>query len=369
MDLPLRPSEAADLAALIFETAEGKPLSDELRNRIAARAAARRFETITPHYGSLERDPVHHSTYYIAVDTAERATHLLHLAVAAAPTSSIFQKPLLIGRMRRPAGPEVVINSVPFGPSDGATLERFVSQIDPAFLPRPHGSRTAIVAGIHDPAAMPAVFDAFRGIWKRTRRNVASIGATGDLPAHSIYDAALWAAIRAGWRDGYSAVVRISAPLETAKVVIAEAAAFSTFACDPGALVGEEALTFCDRVYEHIRQARSALKINRPFDFELALDRAPSPTAPEELAFCLEWLRSHGHAAQLAAPHIAGADESRIRELAAVCRQFQCGLDCAIHDTSQLEAISSVTAGNVTCSLWQAADPSSLGCVAESLLG
>ena len=63
LDLPLRPSEAAELAILVFEQAERKPLNDEVRNRLAARAAVLRLETVTPYFGSLVRDPVHPSSY------------------------------------------------------------------------------------------------------------------------------------------------------------------------------------------------------------------------------------------------------------------------------------------------------------------
>ena len=68
LELPLRPSDAAELANLIFDHAEGKPLTEETRNRLAGRASAIRLETIKPWFGSLERDPVHPSAYYLAVD-------------------------------------------------------------------------------------------------------------------------------------------------------------------------------------------------------------------------------------------------------------------------------------------------------------
>ena len=71
---------------LIFEHAERKPLTDELRNRIAARASVLKLETVTPWFGSLERDPVHPSAYYLAVDGPDSA-QLLYLAPATAPTS------------------------------------------------------------------------------------------------------------------------------------------------------------------------------------------------------------------------------------------------------------------------------------------
>lgn len=394
LDLPLRPSEAAELASLIFESAERKPLTDETRNRVAARAAALRFETITPYFRSLERDPVHHSTYYMAVDVEHGSPHLLHMALATAPTSSIFHKPLLIGRMRRALGPEIVINAIPFGPADHGALEKFATHIDKAFLPRPQGSRTTIVAGVFD-----GVFDTFRGIQKRTGRNVAAIGWSGDGPAEAAYYAGLWGAIRSGWRDGYSAVARI-----TSKEAAGEAALFSTFAFDPSALIREsggpqpfeatfsaeerswiveefhgtlttaevvclavrwgEGLLLAERVHSQIRQTRSALKINRPFDFELALDRVPRATTPQELTFCLHWLKARGHAVQLAAPHLP-SDETGVRELAAICRQFQCGMDFPAESAVLVETVARATAGRVTCSL---CGSQSIDEVAESLV-
>ena len=136
LELPLRPAEAADVANLIFDHAEGKPLSDEVRNRIAARATALTFQTLTPFFGSLERDPVHHSVYYLAVDS-ENEPLLLHMALAAAPTSSIYYKPLLIGRMRRLNGPEMVINAIPFGPRVHQSVETFAARINLVFYPKP----------------------------------------------------------------------------------------------------------------------------------------------------------------------------------------------------------------------------------------
>ncbi len=162
LDLPLRPPEAAELANLIFDLAEGKSLTDEIRNRIAARAVPLKLQSVTPWFGSLERDPLHHFTYYVMVDVREGPPHLLHMALATAPTSSIFYKTLLIGRMRRVRGPEIIINAVPFGPDETANIDKFTA-LDPAFLPRPHGPRPALVA-----EASTEAFEAFRAIWKRS---------------------------------------------------------------------------------------------------------------------------------------------------------------------------------------------------------
>lgn len=405
-DLPLRPWEAAELANLIFEQAEHKQLTGEIRNRLAARAAALRLETVTPCFGSLARDPVHPSAYYLAVDGEKGEPLLLYLAPAAAPTSSIFHKLLLIGRMRRPNGPEIVINSVPFGAGDHENLEKFVTRIDTAFLPRPQGSRPAIAVS----SGFPAAFDAFRAILKRTGKNVAAIAG-----AH-LYHAGLWAAIRAGWREGYTAGVELTVTggtLATTKEAIRRAAGFSRFTTDTSSLFGaigddsaeqrawildEFALPFDvgdatyefaveevsrlafrfgrslqanEQVHEHIRQTRSALKIGRGFDFGPSLEKTPAPTTPKELLFCLHWLKARGHAAQFVAPNLgAGAGmAARVRKLASVARHYQCILSLrhgARMQPEVLEAIARATAGRFH---YQAADASGLNFAAEHLVG
>jgi hypothetical protein len=391
LTLPLRPSEATEVASLIFELAEQRPLTDDIRNRIAARTAPLRLESFTPYMGSLARDPVHHSTYYVAVDAAEGPPQLLHMALATAPTSGVFHKPLLIGRMRRSNGPEVVINAIPFGPSDGETLEKFVSRVDSGLVPRPQASRGAIVAVPAQPETeLAAAFEAFRKILKRTGKNLASIEM---VPRR--YDAGLWAAVRAGWRDGYSAGVTLRAG-EDGRETIREAARFTRFRIDVADLVtdatsveeqfdagftAEErgwifdefvrpidvggvaheltaaeatrmavrlgpALKACERLHEWIREARSAVKAGKSFDFELAL---PEVSA-KEMVFCLHWLKARERAAQSVAPGTVGEAEleTTLREFALVARHYGCLLTVDSgggHSEAALETIASATAG------------------------
>lgn len=359
-DLPLRPSEAAEVAFLVFSLAERKPLNDELRSRVAARLAALRLEALRPWPGSLERDPVHHSTYYMAVDGQDGQPLLLHMAPAAAPTSAIFSKPVLIGRMRRPGGQEIVLNAIPFDAADRDNLERFVAQIDPAFLPRPQTSRAVLVA-----AAIPAAFDGFRAIWKTGGRNLAAIAMTpGETDPAGFYYRGAWAAIRAGWREGYSAGIGMAlaaADPEALRETIRQAAQLSRFAIDVSDLVGAEtapsaedialdakyvsALKAAERIHELIRQARSARKIARPFEFELSLERAAEPTTAQELVSCLSWLKARGHAAQLAAPAVGPASD--LAALAAAARFCQCtlSLDARAGDPA---SIARATAGRVS---------------------
>jgi hypothetical protein len=345
LDLPLRPPEAAEVASLVFSLAERKPLNDEVRARIASRLAAARFVSLRPYPASLERDPVHHSTYYMAVDGQNGEPLLLHMAPAAAPTSAIFSKPLLIGRMRQATGPEMVLNAVPFGPSHHESIERCARQIDEAYLPRPQGSRAAIVA-----PAIPASFEGFRAVLRRSRKNLASIAAAPGESPIAFYYAGIWAVIRTGWREGYSAGIGIT--LETADVdalrdLFQEASPLTRFAIDVSSLAAadyEPALSAAERAHELIRQARATRKITRPFDFELSLQNAPQPTTPDNVGFCLEWLKNRGHAAQLMAPRIG--TNSDVSALAAAAQMFQCTL--SLNDRAgDLASIGRATGGRV----------------------
>jgi hypothetical protein len=327
LDLPLRPPEAAELASLIFDLAERKPLTDDIRNRIAARAVPLRLESLKPYFGSLARDPIHHSTYYIAVDVPGSPAMLLHMALASAPTSSIFYKPLLIGRMRRSTGPEIVINAVPFAVADAANIDKFAAGVDTAFLPRPHRFNTAIVVD-----ASSEAFDAFRSIWKRLRKNVATVSGP--------YHAAVWTAIRSGWREGYSVAAEIhvagEASLLAARESIREFPLYSRF-------VITGTLTEVERLSVAIRQARSAAKVAPAFDLGIS-------TEPEDLAASLQNLRDAGHPAQIAAPKL---ERSRIAALAAVARQFNCVLsvNAAEHSEDDLKTLARETAGRFSCTV------------------
>ncbi|MCU1234805.1 MAG: hypothetical protein JWP63_2772 [Candidatus Solibacter sp.] len=311
LELPLRPAEATELANLIFDHAERKPLTDELRNRLAARAAALKLETITPHFGSLERDPIHPSAYYLAVD-GHASPQLLYLALATAPTSSVFHKPLLIGRMRRLNGPEIVINAIPFGPADRDTVETFAARINPAFYPQPQGARSTITVQ-QDP---PAAFALFRAILKRTGKNVAALA--GD------YHPALCAAIRAGWRAGYT--------IASDHLVEIYNAAYSRFCLTvPLTPAGLKA---AEERHEQIRRARWGLKIARAFDFELTFD---PPASADALRAALEQLREGVHTPQL----VGGVALDELEEAAAVARQFQVTLTFT-HQNQSAQAIQTI---------------------------
>ena len=264
------------MAELIFEHAEGKKLTDDVRNRLAGRAAQIKFESLKPYLGSLEKDPVHPSSYYVAVDGTTPL--LLHIALAAAPTGSLYPKSLLIGRMRTGRGREIVINAIPFAATDRENVRKYAEQVDRAFLPRPQGPQAAIAVGNRHPEiSLPAAFDAFRGILKNRGMNLAStvqLSATREMTTEDaldardgedplaaghtrvsirhLYHAGLWTAIRTGWREGYTAEAdhvivtgntreEIARSVEAAKEAIRHAAGYTKFTTDTSRLFVLEA--------------------------------------------------------------------------------------------------------------------------------
>ncbi len=275
-ELPLKASEASALAELIFRVTEGRALTDEVRSRIAARAAPLGLKSLEPYWGSLEADPVHSSTYYIAADacgSASPCSLLLHLAPASAPASSVFENPLLIGRMRPDGGREVVVNAIPFSSHDHDNIRKFAERINRAFFPRPQGALPAIAAGNRHPEiSLPAVFDAYRIILKNFSVNMAStaqLSATREMTADTaiaardgenptaaghtrvsirhLYHAGVWAAIRSGWREGYNAEADhfiitgetdedVRRSIDATKTAIREASGYTKFTTDTSRL-------------------------------------------------------------------------------------------------------------------------------------
>ncbi|MCC6393196.1 MAG: hypothetical protein IT167_21530 [Bryobacterales bacterium] len=412
-ELPVRASEASALADLVFQMGDGRTLSGELRQRIGNRLTALGFETLTPYPGSLQRDPTHQSVYYIAADGSaapDTQQLLLRLALASSPASGMFPQSVLIGRMRPGGGREIIVNSIPFSPSDTRHILTFAEQVDRAFLPRPQGAQSSItVAGSHPENNFPAAFTAFRDIHRRTGRNFASVAGP--------YETCLWAAIRAGWREGYNAEApaiviagssedEITASLEAVKDEIRRAPGYTRFTAalpvveagagpdvegrfhqvlskdDADWVIAEFSSTFSageahcelsrsevmrlavnfvrglkliEEIQDTIRLARIQAGFGRMFDFELSLAQAESSTTPRELLFCLHWLKSRGRSAQLAAPKLGPrVSHSDLSALAAVARYFNTTLSIASGSRPSadfLAEIARATAGRWNCKI------------------
>jgi len=344
--LPLKASEAAALADLVYQQLEGHPLTQDARNRFAARIPSLGLETFTPFPGSLARDPIHPSTYYLAIDA--QSPMLLRIALASSPASGLFPGAMLIGRMRPGGGREIVINAVPFNFTDRESVRTFAEKVDPTFLPRSQGPQSAIVvegpssplpdgrgsvAGSSAFESNPdreggdcaSAFRAFRAILKATGLNLASIAEE--------YDIALWSAIRAGWREGWNAQTGDASASDYTKYSV------------------EGTLEQLAQTYDRI----CASKAGRVFDFEIA--------APGDVATALEWLKSRGKPVQFVRVS-PGAD---LRELAATARQYNAILSFTNASESQMEHIGIATAGRFHYRM--KGDEEAIRLAASSLLG
>lgn len=247
-----------------------------MRSRLTGRLPSLGLTGMIPYMGSLVPDPVHSGAFYLAVDAVDGARTtpvLLRLAPASAPASSVFPNAELIGRMRPGGGREIVVNAIPFGPGDHENIRIYAETIDRAFLPRPQGSHSAIAVGNRHPVlSLPAAFDAFKQIFRSTGLNLAStvqLSATremttdaaisardGENPVaaghtrvsiRALYYTGLWAAIRAGWREGYNAEAdhfivtgntpeEIARSVEATKEAIRHAAGYTKFTTDTSRL-------------------------------------------------------------------------------------------------------------------------------------
>jgi hypothetical protein len=249
--------EASALATLILDTAGNQPPTDELRARLAERAAGLTLAHLHPLLPSLERDPDDPSGYYLAADGPA---------------------PLMLRVRRNDGKPEVA--ATPFASTDRESIRWFAEKVNRAFLPRPQGALPAIAVGNRHPEiSLPGAFEAFRSFFKKTGLNLAStvqLSATremttdeaiaardGENPTAAghtrvsirhLYHAGLWAAIRSGWREGYNAEAdhfivtgsntnEIARSVEAAKEAIRHSAGYTKFTTDTSRLFVLEADT------------------------------------------------------------------------------------------------------------------------------
>jgi hypothetical protein len=361
METPVKPSEAAARAGRRLQEREARTLSDETRSRIATRLSGLGLAGIRPHIGSLARDPRHASTYYLAADALDAvATVLLRLSAGSPPSDEMFRDAVQIGRVRPGGGREVVVDAIPFGSADGDNIRTFIERIDSAFQPRPRGAQAAIVAA----AARPDLaFAAWRTIFERTGWNAAGLAYAGGTTMAEFWSAAVSAAIRAGWRGGYSIeadqlILGEDGLTESVQHTIGDAALFSKFRIDTSRLLDYRAdhrtrhgwsepdvqrlyedslapevrswieaeykaslaphevrrlavkfgrsLLCIERVCDEIAQRKSRHPAwARAFDFEPSFESAQTITRAKELRFCLHWLKTRGRAPQSFVPNLA----------------------------------------------------------------
>lgn len=294
-ELPLRPNEAAAIADLLFQQVDGKPLTEDQRGRFAGRLQALETPSVAVHAGSLSADPVHASTYYLAVDGRNHGAVtplLLRIAPASAAATGFYPKSLMIGRVRPHGQREVVMSAVPFGAFDHENIRTFAENVDKSFLPRPHGLQPSTIVRVA-PEGVGAAFESFRALPKHALVGVES----------TEFWTMVWAAIRAGRREGYSAGIvvdtRVGRP--AALRTVEEAPFFTRY------VIEADDASDAIAVIDHVRRVKSGVShlYTRTVDFELALPRA------EQIAPALAALKAEGRAVQA----VSAANVSEVETL------------------------------------------------------
>ena len=281
INLPVRLSEAAALVDCVAECQNGEPFGEQTRARLEARLGGLGLASLEPYAASLEADPAQPSAWTLAADAlggARPAPLLLSVAPSSSAPPAGYEGLHELGRMRPHGGREMTIYAIPFAPSDRANIETFVQRTGGVFAPRPQRSLPAIATGNRHPEiSLPAAFRAFRSILKARQLNVAStvqLSATREMTTDEaiaardgenpiaightrvsirhLYHCGLWAAVRAGWREGYTAEAdhiivtganadEMARSLEQAKEAIRHAAGYTKFTTDASRLFELEA--------------------------------------------------------------------------------------------------------------------------------
>ena len=280
MDVRIRADEAAKVASEISQATAGHALDADARLRLAKRLESLGLAGLRPFPGSLESDPDHRSVHYLAADVLtgkNPAPVLIEFAPASAPNGRPFANPVFEAQVRD-RGEDVIVRVFPFAASDHNNIRVFAERAGRSFLPRPQRALPAIAAGNRHPEiSLPAVFEAYREILARMGVNLAStvqLSATREMTTEEalsardgedptavghtrvsirhLYHAGLWAAIRAGWREGYTAEAdhfivsgnseaEIRRSVEAVKTAIRHAAGYTKFTTDTSHLFELEA--------------------------------------------------------------------------------------------------------------------------------
>jgi hypothetical protein len=268
-------NEAGKIAAGICHHTKDQPIDANVRERLAEDLACLGLKTLRPHAGSLANDPARASDFYLAVDAmagGKTTPLLMHVAMDSSSAGKLLAEPARTEHVQVD-GKETLLSFIPFGSHDHETIRKFAEQVDRAFLPRPQRSQPAVAAGNRHPEiSLPAVFSAYRTILDKLHVNMAStvqLSATremttedalgqrdGETPVATghtrvsirhLYHTGLWAAIRSGWRDGYSAEAdhfivsgnsaeEIAQSVEMVKTAIRHAAGYTKFTTDTSRL-------------------------------------------------------------------------------------------------------------------------------------
>jgi len=268
--------EARALAELVLKASEQGSPSDESRDWLAGELKTRTYSSLRPCPASFEKDPSSGASFYLVADAVAGScvqSLLLQVSPAEAGAAPRFENPLRQERLTFPDGKQADVRTYAFSPDDRETVRRFAEEVAPAFLPRPQRALPAIAAGNRHPEiSLPAAFAAYGTILKEFGTNWAStvqLSATREMSTDDViaarggedpvavghtrvsirhlYHAGLWAAVRAGWRAGYTAEAdhfivaganetEIARSIETVKEAIRHAAGFTKFTTDTSRL-------------------------------------------------------------------------------------------------------------------------------------
>ena len=237
----------------LLDEVGNEELNDAARHRAVARVGAD-IQGWRLHLPSLTREPGDPRVLHLVADRDgdERQSTLLTFT--------------------RATDGEVQVREQSFLPADRESVRALAAK-DPLFLPRPQKDLPAVAVGNRHPEiALPAVFDAFGRILGETGVNMAStvqLSATREMTideeiaardgedptaiGHTrvsiehLYHSGLWAAIRAGWRNGYSAEAdhfivngatpeEVSRSIEATREAIRRASGYTKFTTDSSRL-------------------------------------------------------------------------------------------------------------------------------------
>jgi hypothetical protein len=271
-----RPDELLALAELVVAIAGSGKLTDESRARLQSELAKRTFASIRAYAGSLVEDPAQAGHNYLAVDAIDaNSVQPLLLAFRSGPAATLdrFANPLWEESLHLSSSREVGLKAYSFSSYDHDAISLFAREVAPVFLPRPQRALPAIATGNRHPEiSLPAAFAAFGTILEKFGANWAStvqLSATREMTTDDaiaarggedpvavghtrvsirhLYHAGLWAAIRAGWRAGYTAEAdhfivsgsteaEIARSVEMVKEAIRHAAGYTKFTTDTSRL-------------------------------------------------------------------------------------------------------------------------------------
>jgi hypothetical protein len=253
-----RCGELIAIAKLVRETAAGSEIDGAARAGLRSRIADLAPAGLVCHPASLQQDPDNPSTRYLALDAGGAPVLLQVNGNGSARTRFGGATPFEPGSF-----------VIPFGAGDWANIDRFAAEIEPRFLPRPQGELPAIATGNRHPeVSLPAAFQAFTEILSERGLNLAStvqLSATREMTTDAaiaardgkdplaaghtrvsirqLYHAGVRAAIRSGYRAGYTAEAdhiivsgaadsELGQSLERAKEAIHQAAGYTKFTTD-----------------------------------------------------------------------------------------------------------------------------------------